>query len=111
MSTAAAISAIIGPEAWETLVAWHGGRRLHIPRSEAYLGPLIGAIGERAALRLLEEAPGCHFDIPRGQWARPVSTIRVQRMAEKGMKVREIARELRCTERTVYKQLARARAG
>jgi DNA-binding transcriptional ArsR family regulator len=109
----ASIARIIGDDAMRALIAWRGGRELRVPSNEADLAPIADAIGEQAALSLMEEAAGCKFSIPRavprGRYTPPVSTIRVQRLKDQGLKVGEIARELRVTERTVYVHLAKAR--
>lgn len=91
------------------LVAWRGGNRVYVPRLAENMGPFEAVLGQKAAARLLEEAAGESFHIPKGRSTRPVSKVRVERLARQGLTAPEIARELGCSDRTVFRHRARGR--
>jgi hypothetical protein len=101
---------LLGPEAFQLLVAWRGGCRIYIPRSQEKLASFEEVLGEQAARRLFEEACGCAVNVPRPGWSRRVSTVRVEGKTRRGMTAAEIARELGCGERAVYQHGRRAKA-
>ncbi|HUO06446.1 MAG TPA: Mor transcription activator family protein [Candidatus Binataceae bacterium] len=98
----------IGDRASGRLIADFGGRRLYIPIAPAPEHVVTGSIGLTAARNLARLFGGDRLVIPVSSGAggrrRQILSMRAQ-----GASVASIARNLRCTERHVYKVLAAAR--
>lgn len=101
----AELSAIAGQAATEKLRWAFAGVRLHIPRHPGGT-KLERIVGPDVAAKLGRRFGGCTFEIPGiGQNKR----LMIVALREQGMTGAQIARELRCTERHVYRVLARQR--
>jgi len=99
----------IGDDAADKLIADFGGRRLYIPRAPARGDLITRSIGMLAALTMARVFGGDRILIPATcNFAR--RRVRIVTMRTEHVSISRIARELRCTERYVYKVLALCRA-
>jgi len=94
---------LIGAEATLALVEAYGGIALYVPREVNQASPLALAIGLPAARALAQAHGGEDWIVPLVKWWR-ARCYRAQ-----GLNVREIARRLQMTEKSVSAMLARAR--
>lgn len=95
----------IGDDAAGKLVADFGGRRLYIPIAPSPGDIVTRSIGLTAALQMARIFGGDRLLIPAGcDHAR--RRARILAMRAERISISRIARELRCTERYVYKVLA-----
>lgn len=102
----AVIVDLIGEAAALALSKARGGRSLTIPSPDR-LGPsspVVALVGRTAAEALAARFGGTRIDVPLG----PGKRARIWEMRGRGTAIAEIAREMRCTERTVYNVLAGA---
>ena len=99
----------IGGDAADKLIADFGGRRLYIPRAPARGDLITRSIGMLAALTMARVFGGDRILVPATcNHAR--RRVRIVTMRAEHVSISRIARELRCTERYVYKVLALCRA-
>jgi Mor family transcriptional regulator len=99
----------IGGDAADKLIADFGGRRFYVPRAPAPGDPITRSIGLRAALAMAREFGGDRILVPvTSSHAR--RRVRIVAMRADHVSISRIARELRCTERYVYKVLSLTRA-
>jgi hypothetical protein len=99
---------IIGGCAADKLIENFGGRRLYIPLKPAPRDQIPRSIGMRAALAMAREFGSERILVPATpDQARRRS--RILKMRANQISISHIARELRCTERYVYKVLATCR--
>jgi hypothetical protein len=100
---------IVGAEAAARLVRDFGGTRLYVPNAPMAHDVVTRSIGLVAAIKLARLYGGDRLVIPSptAQLRRPAQ---IAEMRARHMSVAAIARELRCTERYVYKVLAGMRA-
>jgi Mor family transcriptional regulator len=96
---------VIGQDAAVRLSAHFGGRQLYVPHTPPAGSELVGVVGEIAARKLGRRFGGVIYMVPirEGKRARIIEARRQKR------KIREIASDLACTERHVYKVLAEFR--
>lgn len=100
---------LIGVEAAALLVRDFGGTRLYVPNAPMAHDVVTRSIGLIAAVKLARTFGGDRVLIPSptAQLRRPAQILA---MRSREMSVAAIARELRCTERYVYKVLAGTRS-
>jgi len=100
---------LVGAEAAALLVRDFGGTRLYVPNSPMAHDVVTRSIGLIAAVKLARTFGGDRVPIPSptAQLRRPAQILA---MRSREMSVAAIARELRCTERYVYKVLAGTRS-
>lgn len=98
----------IGGDAADKLVADFGGRRFYVPRAPAPGDPITRSIGLRAALAMARRFGGDRIFVPVTSSHRR-RRARIVTMRAENVSISHIARELRCTERYVYKVLALTR--
>jgi Mor family transcriptional regulator len=102
------ISRLVGAELFAKLCDDFGGRRVYIPSTPARGDLLARSIGVAASHKLARIYGGDRLDIPVDrEHARRGALI--FRLRGEGTSVSAIARQLRCTERYVYKVLAASR--
>ncbi len=95
----------IGDDAADKLIADFGGRRLYIPIAPAPGDRVTTSIGPVAALAMARAFGGDRLLIPvTSDHAR--RRARILAMRAEHLSIPSIARQLRCTERYVYKVLA-----
>ena len=99
----------IGGDAADKLVADFGGRRFYVPRTPVPGNPITRSIGLRAALAMARTFGGDRIVIPVTS-SHQRRRARIVTMRADNVSVSHIARELRCTERYVYKVLALTRS-
>jgi hypothetical protein len=102
------VARLIGAHATDKLIAKFGGRRLYIPIAPEPGNQLPRSIGMRAAVAMGRAFGRERIMIPAncdGTRRR----ARIRKMRANNISVSHIARELRCTERYVYKVLASSR--
>jgi len=99
------VAQLIGWAAADKLIEHFGGRRLYIPRTPSRRNQLRRSIGARLALAMAREFGSERIMIP-ATCDRARRRARIFAMRANGISVSRIARELRCTERYVYKVLA-----
>jgi Mor family transcriptional regulator len=109
-STLDSIAEAIGTSAAAKVVAEFGGRRLYVPRRAHPEDALARLIGARAAAELARVFGGDRIMIP-ADFERAHRRERIVEARRRGLTISSIAREIRCTERYVYKVLAQARQG
>jgi hypothetical protein len=99
----------IGGDAADKLIADLGGRRLYIPIAPTSGSTIARSIGLLAALAMARAFGGDRLLIPvtSDHYRR---RVRIVAMRADHVSISRIARELRCTERYVYKVLALNRA-
>jgi DNA-binding NarL/FixJ family response regulator len=101
-ATAANLRRILGDEGARRLAAAFGGRRLYVPRAPGAHHPITVALGQGAADRLAGAFHGVGIDVPM----LPEAKAEIRRLAAAGATRAAIARQLKITERWVYKTLA-----
>ena len=99
---------IIGSVAADKLIEHFGGRRLYIPLKPAPRDQIPRSIGMRAALAMARVFGSERILVP-ATCNQARRRARILRMRANQISISHIARELRCTERHVYKVLARCR--
>jgi len=99
----------IGGDAADKLIADFGGRRLYIPRAPARGDLITRSIGLLAALTMARVFGGDRILIP-ATCSHARRRARIVTLRAEHVSISRIARELRCTERYVYKVLALCRA-
>ncbi len=104
------ITRLVGPEIAATLVEEFGGRRLYIPMEVARGDVLTRAIGVTRARKLSRIFGGDRIDVP-ADFNHARRRTRIVILRRRGLSIPAIARTLRCTERYVYKVLAKRRTG
>lgn len=109
-STLETITEAIGVSAAAKIVEEFGGRRLYVARSPQPEDALVRLIGERAAAELARMFGGDRIMIPADA-ERAHRRRRILEARSRGLTISSVAREIRCTERYVYKVLADARQG
>jgi hypothetical protein len=100
----------LGAEAADKLIADFGGRRLYIPMTPAAGDVVTSSIGLDAATAMARIFGGDRLLIPSSS-IQSRRREQILRMRAARCSISRIARELRCTERYVYKVLAAGRAG
>jgi Mor family transcriptional regulator len=98
----------IGGDAADKLVADFGGRRFYVPRAPAPGDPITRSIGLPAALAMARTFGGDRILVPVTS-SHLRRRVRIVAMRANHVSISHIARELRCTERYVYKVLALSR--
>lgn len=102
-ATTEALKELLGEEGARKLAQAFGGRRLYVPVSPGAHHPITVAIGQELADKLADRFCHARFDMPM----LPATRDEIRRLAKlDGWTRRRIARELRCTERWVYKVLS-----
>lgn len=102
---------LIGYDAFQAIVAAHGGRELRIPVALERAPHLTQMVGHEQAQRMIEEFGGCSLDVPNGK-RTPSTAPRVLHLRHQyNMSHSEIAATLDCTERAVRKILASLKTG
>jgi len=101
------IARLIGAGLAARICERFGGRRIYIASNPAPDDPLPSTIGYAAALRVGAVFGGERVAIPREAGHRTRSKVAALR--RQGMSVSNIARELGCSERNVYKVLSQIR--
>lgn len=99
------VAQLIGWAAADKLIEQFGGRRLYIPRAPVRGNPIPRSIGMRAA-KAMGRQFGCERIFIPATCDRARRRARIFAMRANNISVSRIARELRCTERYVYKVLA-----
>ena len=99
---------LIGGVAADKLIANFGGRRLYIPLKPAPRDQIPRSIGMRAALAMAREFGSERILVP-ATCDQARRRARIVKMRANQISISHIARELRCTERYVYKVLASRR--
>ncbi len=99
----------IGADAADRLIADFGGRRLYIPIAPARGDLITRSIGLLAALTMARAFGGDRILIP-ATCSHARRRARIVMLRAENVSISHIARELRCTERYVYKVLALCRA-
>ena len=99
----------IGGDAADKLIADFGGRRLYIPRAPERGDLITRSIGLLAALTMARVFGGDRILIP-ATTTHARRRARIVTLRAEHVSISRIARELRCTERYVYKVLALCRA-
>jgi len=108
---------ILGQENVERLAEAAGGTRLFIPKhygkppggGRDTAARLVDLVGESLAILLVFHFGDSTIYVPTLAKAEPVDVKRLKRLERKGLSAPEIARLLRCSERTVEKHRARSR--
>lgn len=104
----AQIERSIGDDAANKLIADFGGRRLYIPVAPAPGDRVTSSIGLVAALAMARTFGGDRLLVPvTSDHARRRAKIFAMRV--QNISIARIARQLRCSERHVYKVLAESR--
>jgi Homeodomain-like domain len=103
------ISRSIGEDAADKLIADFGGRRLYIPIAPGPTDLIARSIGLVAALAMAHTFGSDRLLIPVSS-THNRRRVRIVAMRAEHVSISHIARELRCTERYVYKVLALHRA-
>lgn len=93
---------ILGDDGLDRLAEAFGGRRLYVPAAPGPHHPITVAIGADLARKLGEAFHGVDIDIPM----LPRTRAEIRRLDALGWTRTRIARELRITERWVYKVLS-----
>ncbi len=101
------IARIVGAGATTRLISTFGGSRVYIARSPGRLDAVARVIGAEAAGLLGTIFGGERIWLPNG--SGHLSRRRIAMMRRRGSSVSRIARELRLSERYVYKVLAQLR--
>jgi alkanesulfonate monooxygenase SsuD/methylene tetrahydromethanopterin reductase-like flavin-dependent oxidoreductase (luciferase family) len=96
---------LLGEDAARALSAHFGGSRVYVPKSPGEHHPISVAIGQDAAAQLAGAFHGNTITIP----IAPEKQAEIHRLGAEGKTRREIAAEVRCTERWVYKTLETAK--
>lgn len=99
----------LGAEAAAAVIAAAGGARLSIPPTLDNCRQLEATVGRELAVLLVLHFGGNLIYVPHAARSRQVSTAEVARLTLEHKSARMIARELRCSDRTVYGQRAKAR--
>lgn len=102
----------LGPEHAATLARLAGGTRINLTNHMLDRGPkhLIERFGETIAALLIFHFGGTVLYIPTNARGFPVDGERVIALKRAGWSESAIARELRCSDRVIYRKLAKARA-
>lgn len=101
------IARLTGAGAAARLVAEFGGGRLYIPEKPSPGDSITQAIGYVAAMRLASVFGGERVWLPSD--AGRALSLRIAALRAQGLSVARIARRVGCSERYVYKVLARLR--
>lgn len=112
-----ALSAILGTRNMLALSEVAGGTHMRIPtmadtrRAKARRDHLIALVGPVIAADLITAFAGSVIYIPNGPTphnarGKAIARKDVRRLRRAGLTITQIARRLRCTERTVYLKLA-----
>jgi hypothetical protein len=101
------IARVIGAGATARLISAFGGGRLYIAKHPHAADPLARVIGSEAAGRLGKVFGGERIWFPNDAGHR--TRQRIALLRQRGSSVARIARELRLSERYVYKVLAQLR--
>lgn len=99
--TADNLARILGPDGARSLSDALGGRRLYVPRHPGPHHVITVALGPDGAARLAAAFGSEEIDIPM----MPQRASEIVRLAAAGLTRRQIAVQLRCTARWVYKVL------
>jgi hypothetical protein len=99
----------------ERLVAISGGTRLHVPGRLANAGRLTKLLGEDLAILVVLHFGDSRLAVPLtldgpGGPRKPVDLRKLKRLVAKGWSSARIARELQCSERTIYAKRAALRS-
>lgn len=97
--TLSSIAKIIGEESAVDISVDFGGVRLEIPQRPGQHSPLSVCIGLDSALKISQIYGGMRFDVPLMIGKR----AEIIRLNEEGRSAPEIAREVRCSTRTVHR--------
>ncbi len=103
-ATGANFKRLLGEEGARALASAFGGRRLYVPKAPGPHHPITVVLGKDGAERLAAAFHGVGIDIPM----LPAAQAEIRRLAAAGWKRAAIARELKVTERWVYKTLSEA---
>lgn len=95
---------LLGGPAAEKLLADFGGHELYVPQAPGEHHPITVSIGVKAAALLADDYAGARLKVPLPR----DKAQRILQLDAEGMKTRDIARAVRCTERWV--QIVRADA-
>jgi hypothetical protein len=106
------LAALLEPETMEKLCKQCGGTRIYIPRTMRPDALLSQSIGSEACCRVIAKSAGERIYIPKDgrfsarkrRWQAEVVALHA-----KGFSAARIARRLGCSERLVYKIVARNR--
>jgi len=101
-ATGANFKRLLGEEGARALASAFGGHRLYIPKAPGAHHPITVALGHKRAQRLAAAFCGSGIDIPM----LPRVKAEIRRLGALGLTRAAIARELKVTERWVYKTLA-----
>ena len=101
------IARVIGAGATARLISTFGGGRVYIAQNSGLSEALVRVIGEEAASKLGAIFGGERIWFPND--AGHLTRRRISLMRRRGSSVSRIARELRLSERYVYKVLAQFR--
>ena len=105
MTTRAELTAIIGEKGVDSLIGWHPGRTLRVPKNAAILAPLIG---KHAAVRLSRALPHQTLRIPLAN--RRIDQDVVRTLLQRGCSPAAIAKELGFSRKTVERLRAREKS-
>lgn len=89
---------IIGKEATLQLAIHFGGIKCYVPAQPSATCELAATITQEKAILLAKRYGGVILDIPQGDSRRHL----IHGLLDRGLSVRAVAREVRCTERYVY---------
>jgi Mor transcription activator family protein len=101
------VARVIGAGATARLISTFGGGRVYIARNPGERDAVARVIGDKAASDLSAVFGGERIWFPNG--AGHLTRRRISMMRQRGSSVARIARELRLSERYVYKVLAQLR--
>ena len=104
MTTRAQLTAIIGEQAVDALIAWRPGRSLRVPKTAAILAPVIG---EATAAALSRALPHVILRIPLAN--RRIDRQRALQLLGQGDPPAIVARKLGCTRKTIERLRASIR--
>jgi hypothetical protein len=103
MTTRAQLTAIIGEEAVNALIAWRPGRSLRVPKAPEILAPIIG---RRTAIALSRALPHAILRIPLAN--KRIDRARALALLQGGDTPAIVARKLGFTRKTIERLRAQA---
>lgn len=100
------LTEVLGAGAVAQLIADFGGREIYVPKAPGPAHPLSVSIGHVATAQLVAAGfAGVNLKLPLPR----DKARRILGLNESGKRPRDIAREVRCTERWVYRVIADAK--
>lgn len=100
----------LGQHDAERLAAIVGGTRLHVPGDPRNRGRLASLLGDDLALLVIFHFGDSRFYVPTLAKTQGIDLRKLKRLANRGWSSARIARELKCSERTVDAKRAQFRS-